>query len=358
MWVAPSAPEITNSNIWNDIKKATQHAVLGKQEAPIKILSTAGGGSVTVYSAREGIRGAGLHGVVVDEAAQIDPIVWTEVILPALVDKKGWAILCTTPKGLNWINRLFVAVKRRPKDYANWAIWQEPTENNPLIDPEELRQAKIRMGPRAYAQEHGAEFMEIEGALWPADYFHERIWVEDWPDRFELSVVCLDPSMGKTEKSDYQAGVFMGVAKGKLWVDSRMLRKSPMELVEEIDDLARKSRANYVGVEYVGFQEVLRTVFDIYARNENIPPLPLVGIQSDGNKVQRIQRLDPYLAADKIRFRRTVHNETLLDQLIMFPQAEHDDGPDAMEMCIRLLNYVAKGNHNRGKATEEVLVPV
>ncbi|MEK9646729.1 MAG: hypothetical protein VW547_14415, partial [Alphaproteobacteria bacterium] len=47
------------------------------------------------------LRGQGFDGVVMDEVAQMDPRLWGEVIRPALVDRKGWAIFLGTPRGRN-----------------------------------------------------------------------------------------------------------------------------------------------------------------------------------------------------------------------------------------------------------------
>ena len=60
------------------------------------------------------------------------------------------------------------------------------------------------------------------------------------------------------------------------------------------------------------------------------------------NKMVRIQRIDPYLANGQIKIRRSAMGEVLVDQMMMFPLAGyHDDGPDALEMAIRLIQHHA-----------------
>ena len=55
----------------------------------------------------------------------------------------------------------------------------------------------------------------------------------------------------------------------------------------------------------------------------------LLGITSRGTeKVERIRRLSQYVLNRELRFRADSPGCRLL--------AEHDDGPDALEMCIRL----------------------
>lgn len=49
----------------------------------------------------DALRGLYLDGAILDEYAQCDPLVWGEIVRPALADRKGWAIFIGTPKGRN-----------------------------------------------------------------------------------------------------------------------------------------------------------------------------------------------------------------------------------------------------------------
>ena len=54
-------------------------------------------------------------------------------------------------------------------------------------------------------------------------------------------------------------------------------------------------------------------------------------------KVARIRRLSQYVINRELRFKGDSPGcRLLVDQLMDFPLAEHDDGPDALEMCMRL----------------------
>ena len=66
------------------------------------------------------LRGMYLMGVVLDEYALMHPRLFTEVILPALMDYQGWAILAGTPLGANQLKRAYV----RPSDGAPG--WRSP----------------------------------------------------------------------------------------------------------------------------------------------------------------------------------------------------------------------------------------
>ena len=55
------------------------------------------------------------------------------------------------------------------------------------------------------------------------------------------------------------------------------------------------------------------------------------------SKVARIRRLSQYVINRELRFKADSPGcRMLVDQLMDFPLADHDDGPDALEMCIRL----------------------
>jgi predicted phage terminase large subunit-like protein len=72
-----------------------------------------------------------------------------------------------------------------------------------------------------------------------------------------------------------------------------------------------------------------------------LPPLPMVLIHNSADKADRIRTLEPYLARRKLRIRDTEGGRLLVRQLKGFGVAEHDDGPDALEMALRCLNRVA-----------------
>jgi phage terminase large subunit len=61
------------------------------------------GGQVRLYGADnpDALRGMYLDGVILDEAADMSPRVFSEVLRPTLADRKGWCVWIGTPKGQN-----------------------------------------------------------------------------------------------------------------------------------------------------------------------------------------------------------------------------------------------------------------
>ncbi len=110
------------------------------------------------------LRGLYFDGIVGDEAQDIKPSVLTQIILPALADRKGWLDLSGTPKG--WGNLLGETYKRAKDDPA-WFVQILRASETGLIDPEELAHLKASMPQNEYEQEMECSFdAAITGAYY------------------------------------------------------------------------------------------------------------------------------------------------------------------------------------------------
>ena len=113
----------------------------------------------------DAIRGVYLDGVILDEYAQMPPKLWTEVIRPALSDRKGWAIFIGTPKGRNEFCRLYEYAQEDTDDEWFGALYRASETN--VIDATELESARRVMSEEEYAQEYECSF---EAAIMGAYY--------------------------------------------------------------------------------------------------------------------------------------------------------------------------------------------
>lgn len=342
-WVAPSYPT-ANEVIWPQLRRALEPIAVrvSQQEHSITLPN---GGSVTVKSADnpDSLRGQGLDGAVLDEAAFCDKRVWFDIIQPMLADFQGWAMFLTSPNGCNWFHKLWTDAG----DRSGWERWQRPTHDNQLIRPEELQRAERDMGPREFAQEFKALFTEEAGALFPAHYFDDSIWFDDWPppQEIEYRLIACDPSLGKTDMADYSA--FACIARhftGTYYVKADLARRPPAQIVEDAVTLYEEFGAQAIGFEAVGFQEVLLDGFRQAAERSNVDAWPLE-IRNSTRKVKRVLELDGPLHRGEIKFLRGDRGtEMLIEQLRGFPLPKyHDDGPDALEMGIRLCRQIMGG---------------
>lgn len=346
-WVAPSYPQIVASNIWRNLKKALQGCWDEKNEVEKTILLP-GGGSISVRSAdnEDSLRGPGLDGVVLDEAAFISRTAWTEAIRPALADKGGWAMMITTPNGHNWFHDLW----RLGSTQAGYQAWQRPSSDNPLVTQDELDAIRLEIGERAYAQEHLAQFTSMEGAEWPAEYF-QTIWADYWPAKFDLSVIAVDPSKGRSEHSDYSAIVFAGLHQGKIWVDADLARRPVGQICHDVIRMHDKLPTQEVFIEGNANQDLLFSKeLNQQTTDKGMYPLPIVTQENREKKEKRIYRLGPYIKGGLIKLRHGSRGCEILErQLRGFPlPGEHDDGPDALAMALERLRLMARNRMGSG----------
>lgn len=84
------------------------------------------GGGALLYRSLDNpdnARGHTADGVVIDEAADVDPLAWREVLRPMLIDTNGWMLADGTPKGYNWLWQEFESAKLRDDS----AVFTAPT---------------------------------------------------------------------------------------------------------------------------------------------------------------------------------------------------------------------------------------
>jgi hypothetical protein len=109
------------------------------------------------------LRGRYLDGIVLDEYAYMVPEAWTQVIRPALVDRKGWAVFIGTPLGRNHFFELYEKARARPEFLT--AMW--PASRTGIVPADELEAARRDMAPEEYQQEFECSFeAAIRGAYY------------------------------------------------------------------------------------------------------------------------------------------------------------------------------------------------
>lgn len=111
------------------------------------------------------IRGMYLDGVILDEFADMSPLIWTEVVRPLLADRKGWAIFIGTPKGQNHFYSVYkMALKNQGK---GWHACIHKASTSGVIPPEELESLRAEMPEEKFQQEFECSFTAaLTGAYW------------------------------------------------------------------------------------------------------------------------------------------------------------------------------------------------
>lgn len=343
-WVAPTF--VITQKIERDLIKCFKSSGFEYHKTDRRIeLCT--GGSVTLKTAASpaSLRGDGLDGIVYDEAAFGLESSWKEALRPALADKQGWSLFLTSPNGPNWVKDRFDLAQRDPKHYGSW---QCPSSQNPLMTPEEMEQARLDIGDRAYQQEMLAQFLATEGAEFAGYYFQlPNFWFNDWPPDSEthLRILAVDPSKGKNDKSDYTAIVDCRLTyQGHVYVDAWLERLDLSRIAERTVEVAAAALPLGLVIESNQFQELLVLMIQPLAKARGLELNIFPSINNE-NKTSRIRaRLTPYLSRGDLHFKRNSRGAKLLvQQLQQFPCGQHDDGPDALELGLRLLSHILNG---------------
>lgn len=101
------------------------------------------------------LRGLRIDGAVVDETPQIKPELWDEVLMPALSDRKGWAIFIGTPSGINLFSQLYY--KALSGD-ANWAAAKYTVYETDALPLEEIDIQRQNLSETSFAREFMCSF--------------------------------------------------------------------------------------------------------------------------------------------------------------------------------------------------------
>lgn len=147
---------------------------------------------------------------------------------------------------------------------------------------------------------------------------------------------ALDPSMGKAGASRDPSAILVGGyhrATGKLYiVEAQIKKRLPDLIIEDVIRLHSQYNCHRWFVETVQFQEFLQTEL-IKRSAARGKPVPAQATKPNSDKMLRIESLQPHIANGLILLHRS--QSTLESQLKHFPKADHDDGPDALEMLWR-----------------------
>jgi hypothetical protein len=109
------------------------------------------------------MRGLYFDAVVLDEMADFPASAWSNVIRPALADRRGSATFISTPKGKNEFWELW----HEAQDDPNWFTAMLKASATSILDQEELDEARRTMGDDRYEQEFECSFeAAIQGAFY------------------------------------------------------------------------------------------------------------------------------------------------------------------------------------------------
>jgi hypothetical protein len=111
----------------------------------------------------DSLRGQYFDGVIIDEVGDQNPKIWTDIVRPALTDRKGWCLFIGTPKGHNHFKEL----RDRAEKEEGWGLLEFKASETGVVDEVELKAAKNEMGQDKYLQEFECSFdASVEGSYY------------------------------------------------------------------------------------------------------------------------------------------------------------------------------------------------
>ena len=160
----------------NEAELRVDFPVVGRGEARIQLF---GGDNP------DALRGQYFDAVILDEFAQMNGRLWTEVVRPALADRKGIATIIGTPQGHNTFYDIFsMAV-----DNDDWYTMHLKSSQSGLLDEEEIESLKKEMPENEFKQEFECSWSAaVRGAYYA--FYMEKAEEED-----RITNVPHDPMM-------------------------------------------------------------------------------------------------------------------------------------------------------------------
>lgn len=141
------------------------HRIRTLSERDQRILMTNFGGGASEVRGKSADRPASLLGealdwLVVDEAVQLEREVWESHLSQRLLDRHGWALLMSTPKGPGWFFRMYRRGQRaRDSTYESWS---SPSITNPHLDAAAIEAERTRLPEPIFRQEYEGLFVGVQ----------------------------------------------------------------------------------------------------------------------------------------------------------------------------------------------------
>ena len=265
------------------------------------------------------------------------------------------SVLSRTLANPMWRAARFQALLAWPDRMDLWDRWEEALRNEGEAAADEfyeMRRAEMDAGGRvSWAARPLLALFKIRARdghnAFDSEYQNDPVagdnapfakaiqfWVNRLPEWIFYG--ACDPSLGRAGNSRDPSALLVGGYNRETGildvVEAAIRKRLPDRIIEDVIALQAQYRCVLWFVEAVQFQEFLRS--ELVRRSaERRVPVPARAVIPVSDKLLRIETLQPHMANGLIRLHPS--QTTLIDQLRHFPMADHDDGPDALEMLWR-----------------------
>lgn len=227
---------------------------------------------------------------------------------------------------------------------------------------QEYEAIQASLGPRAWEALYQCNPTGEGSSEWDAKLFEDdKFFIPDaeWPTQVKIAtsateefvggVIAVDPSKGKeSKKGDYSFITYLGRTNarrvlGDCWAG----RVSAEVLIDNIMDMAKKHKPQWIVGETNSFANLILEALTKRLAREGLAHIRVIPVEQRENKDLRIRRLGPIIASGGWKFRLNNYTRLLQQQLRLFPNSQHDDGPDSAELALRYLVQLINSRYNK-----------
>lgn len=233
-----------------------------------------------------------------------------------------------------------------------------------------LMKERLTIGRRAFGAEKQMEpFLTGEALFQNIRWFYptefngnqgyyieqEDRFIENEYNRFQY-YYALDPSTGERKSNTKNTSLSQSarlicakdIETGNIYVlDAIMDRKPPSDIIYEMYELHNIYNFVRMGFEENLFRDLFRDAIKLvkkeYAENNRgyAPDLPWHSIWASKSKENRIYSVEPLVSAGKVLFNKYL-SPNFLTQLQDYPNCDHNDGLDALEIMCKITDSKTK----------------
>lgn len=209
------------------------------------------------------------------------------------------------------------------------------------ISVQRVDKEKVEIGSRAFSSEYLNKPSDPDSQVFNSDniiFFDDKDLFDKYGKELKLDLYSFwDISIGKNSRADYNAIVTVAIhrATGVIYVLDAWAQKVPLhKAAEEAYQKIKEIRPKVFGVESIQAQYEIYRQLQQRILQESIYGTRLKPVSPRGKKEDRIEILEPLVENGMLRFRK--NQRLLLEQLEQFPNADHDDLPDALAQAVEL----------------------
>lgn len=319
-WYAPNDSYF--ARVYQDIARQYAPVIRKATSQPRPVIEFRNGGRIDFWTLENPMkcgRGNFYARIVVDEAAHARHLkdAWEQSIAWTLADLDGDAWFISTPNGINYFNDLY----RRAETDPGWISHTAPSMDNPHLPDGWMEEQRETMPALVFAQEVMAQFVTFGAGLVKPEYLKDGIAPAGMP-----TVLGVDLAISERDGADWTAIVAMSrdPGTGIVYVrEAERHRAGFADVLDRIKAAAARHKPTLIAVEQTQYQaavvqELTRTT-----------SLPVRGVRPDRDKLTRFLPLLTRYEQGQVRHDPSGVPAWFREELLSFPQGQHDDGVDA-----------------------------